>query len=57
MVDEYGYQYSGRFIFNSNWDKDFYVITNPDQNANKKVFANLSSVANIAAPVLPKSTD
>ena len=54
MVDEYGYQYSSRFIFNSNWDKDFYVITTPDQNINKKVFSNLTAVANIAAPVLPK---
>jgi hypothetical protein len=57
MVDEYGYQYSSRFIFNSNWDKDFYIITNPDQDPNKKTFANLSSFANIVAPVQPKLPD
>lgn len=55
MVDEFGYQFSSRFIFNSNWDKDFYIITNPDQDANKKAFSNLSSaVSNIVAPVIAK---
>jgi hypothetical protein len=32
MVDEYGYQYLNRFIFNSNWDKDFYIMTNKDND-------------------------
>jgi len=31
MIDEFGYQFSSRFIFSSSWDRDFYVITNPDQ--------------------------
>ena len=57
MVDEFGYQFSNRFIFNSNWDKDFYIITNPDQNTYKNVFANLASVNSIAAPTQTKSTD
>lgn len=57
MLDEFGYQFSSRFIFNSNWDKDFYIITNPDQNINKKVFATLASVASVAAPIQPKSID
>ena len=38
-VDEYGYQYSSRFIFNSSWDREFYVLTNPDQIVNTKSFA------------------
>ena len=50
MVDEFGYQFSNRFIFNSNWDKDFYIITNPDQDTNKKVFSSLTVVAPVAAP-------
>jgi len=38
MVDEFGYQFSTRFIFSSAWDKDFYVITKPDQvKINKKI--------------------
>jgi hypothetical protein len=49
MIDEFGYQFSSRFIFNSSWDKDFYILTNPDQNQNKKNFANLSSVAVVNA--------
>ena len=57
MIDEFGYQYYSRFIFNSNWDKDFYIITNPDQNPNKHVFANLSSVSTVAAPVQTKLPD
>jgi len=31
MVDEYGYQFNSRFIFNSSWDIDFYLITNSYQ--------------------------
>lgn len=31
MVDEFGYQFSSRFIFSSAWDRDFYIITKPDQ--------------------------
>jgi hypothetical protein len=31
MVDEFGYQFSSRFIFSSSWDKNFYVITKPEQ--------------------------
>jgi hypothetical protein len=56
MIDEFGYQFSSRFIFNSSWDKDFYIITNPDQNQNKKNFANLSSVAVINA-ITPVNLD
>ena len=47
MVDEFGYQFSSRFIFNSNWDMDFYVITNPEQNPNKRVFSTLGNLANV----------
>ncbi len=48
MVDEFGYQYSNRFIFNSNWDMGFYTITNPEQNPNKRVFATLSKLVNVS---------
>jgi hypothetical protein len=41
MVDEYGYQYGSRFIFNSNWDRDFYILTLKEQDPNKRVFSNL----------------
>lgn len=51
MVDEYGYQYSSRFIFNSSWDKDFYLITTSDQNVNKQIFSNLSHVEYIIDPL------
>jgi hypothetical protein len=51
MVDEYGYQYSSRFIFNSSWDKDFYLITTSDQNPNKQIFSNLSHVEYIIDPL------
>ena len=54
MVDEYGYQFGSRFIFNSSWDKDFYVITNPEQNVNKQTFSNLSEVEHIVDPIKPK---
>jgi hypothetical protein len=50
MVDEFGYQFNTRFIFNSNWDKDFYIITNSDQNISKRSFATLGSNANILLP-------
>jgi hypothetical protein len=56
MVDEYGYQYSSRFIFNSSWDKDFYVITNPDQNINKMAFANLNNIDYIIDPIQTKTS-
>jgi len=49
MVDEFGYQFSYRFIFNSSWDKDFYILTSPDQNVNKKTFATLANYQNIIA--------
>ena len=55
MVDEYGYQFGSRFIFNSSWDKDFYIVTNSDQNINKQVFANLSNVEYIIAPIKTRS--
>jgi len=51
MVDEYGYQFGARFIFNSSWDKDFYIVTNSDQNINKQVFSNLSHVEYIIDPL------
>ena len=54
MVDEYGYQFGSRFIFNSCWDNDFYVITNSDQNDNKQAFSNLSSYEYIIDPLYPK---
>ena len=55
MVDEYGYQFGTRFIFNSSWDKDFYIITNSDQNINKQIFSNLSSIEYIIDPIKPKA--
>ncbi len=55
MVDEYGYQYSSRFIFNSSWDKDFYIITNTDQNVYKQAFSNLTSVEYIIDPIRTKN--
>jgi hypothetical protein len=54
MVDEYGYQFGSRFIFNSCWDKDFYIITNSEQNDNKQAFSNLSSFEYIIDPLYPK---
>jgi len=51
MVDEYGYQFSSRFIFNSSWDKDFYVITNADQNINKQIFSKFSKYEYIIDPI------
>lgn len=30
MLDQYGYSYSKRFIFKSNWDKDYYYKTEND---------------------------
>jgi hypothetical protein len=53
MCDEFGYQFSSRFIFNSSWDKDFYVITNSEQNMDKNTFSNLSHVENIVNPIKP----
>ncbi len=43
MVDEFGYQFSNRFIFSSSWDRDFYVITRPDQLKITKKMASSSS--------------
>ena len=54
MVDEYGYQFSSRFIFNSSWDKDFYVITNSDQNINKIAFSEFSNLEHIIDPIKTK---
>jgi len=54
MVDEYGYQYNSKFIFNSSWDKDFYIITNSDQNVNKMAFSNLNHVSYIIDPITTK---
>lgn len=54
MVDEFGYQVRSRFIFNSSWDNDFYVITNSDQEMNKQLFANLSNYEYIIEPIKPK---
>lgn len=51
MVDEYGYQFGSRFIFNSSWDKDFYIITNSEQNMNKHIFSNFSHVEYIIDPI------
>jgi hypothetical protein len=51
MVDEFGYQFASRFIFNSSWDKDFYIITNSEQNMDKNTFSNLSHVENIVSPI------
>ena len=55
MIDEFGYQWSSRFIFNSSWDHNFYVLTNIDQNINKQVFSNLSNVEYIIDPIKPKT--
>jgi hypothetical protein len=55
MVDEYGYQFSSRFIFNSSWDHNFYVVTNIDQNINKQVFSNMSNFEYIIDPIKPKT--
>jgi len=54
MVDEFGYQFSSRFIFNSSWDKDFYIITNNEQNMNKNIFSNFSHVEYIIDPIKTK---
>jgi hypothetical protein len=55
IVDEYGYEYGNRFIFNSSWDKDFYILTNSEQNINKQVFSNLSSIEYIIDQIKPKA--
>ena len=55
MVDEYGYGYCTRFIFNSSWDRDFYIITNTEQNVNKMVFSNLTSIEHIIDPIKTKN--
>ena len=55
MVDEFGYQFSTRFIFNSSWDHNFYVVTNSDQNINKQAFSNLSNFEYIIDPIKPKN--
>jgi len=57
MVDEYGYQFGSRFIFNSSWDNDFYIVTNSDQNINKNVFSNFSNVEHIIDPIKTKKTE
>jgi hypothetical protein len=57
MVDEYGYQFGSRFIFDSSWDKDFYILTNSDQNVNKQVFSNLSNYEYIIDPLIPKKIE
>lgn len=54
IIDEYGYQFASRFIFNSSWDKNFYVMTNSDQNINKIVFSDLSKYEHIIDPIKPK---
>lgn len=54
MIDEYGLQYGARFIFNSSWDKDFYIITNDDQDINKNIFSNLNNLEHIINPLKPK---
>ena len=51
MVDEFGYQFGSRFIFNSSWDRDFYIVTNSDQNINKQVFANQSNYEYLIDPM------
>ena len=51
MVDEFGYQFGARFIFNSSWDRDFYIITNSDQNINVNVFSNFSKFEHIINPI------
>ena len=56
MCDEFGYQFSSRFIFNSSWDHNFYVITNSEQNVNKQAFSNLSNYEYIIDPIKPKIT-
>jgi len=55
MVDEFGYQFRSRFIFNSSWDNNFYVLTNDEQNMNKQLYSNLSSVEYIVEPIKPKT--
>ena len=54
IVDEYGYQISARFLFSSCWDRDFYVITNSDQNINKVAFSNFSKYEYIINPIRTK---
>jgi len=45
MVDEFGYQFSSRFIFNSSWDRNFYVITKPEQiTVNKRIAMSAKSL-------------
>ena len=51
LVDEFGYQFSSRFIFSSSWDKDFYVLTNNTQNMNKNIFSNYSNYEYILDPI------
>lgn len=54
MCDEYGYQFGARFMFNSSWDKDYYILTNSEQDVNKNIFANLSNIEYIINPLKPK---
>ena len=56
MVDEYGYQTYSRFIFSSSWDKDYYFITNSDQNINKMVFSNFDRYDYIVDPIKTKES-
>jgi hypothetical protein len=51
MVDEFGYQFNSRFIFNSCWDSNFYIVTTTNQNVNKRSFSTLGVVENLVAPV------
>jgi len=57
IIDEFGYQFGSRFIFNSSWDKDFYVLTNSEQDINKNTFANLSNIEYIIDPLKPKQSE
>jgi hypothetical protein len=54
MVDEYGYQFRSRFIFNSSWDNGFYVITNDYQDMDKQLFSNMSHYEYVIEPINPK---
>ncbi len=53
MVDEFGYQFRSRFIFNSSWDNGFYVLTNNEQDMNKQSFSNLVNYDYIINPIKP----
>lgn len=50
MIDEFGYTFSSRFIFSSNWDDNFYTITKPDQVKLSKKIAFQSTQHQINPP-------